>query len=944
MITRTITDAEFSFKKRINANNSVTWPDSYNSVNHIIKYIKTHIKRHLVSMFINDVNQILKNEDNVINIDIFFQIIVSANKYTSIKVYDISEREEFKDNELENKYLYKPYRNRTSNLRRNPAIYIYRTRCIVNINARVWLAGYGFGSTLEACMLLGQQYCSEYNIQKATSKQLSLKKFKEFKRIYRPNISKPCSKTFVSMDIETVKNSNNDMLVTQINKFNQKIYEARDVIGDSDFYGALTIKNKDIEHIYKIGFFIALDCELQLMKEYNISYEEVVKYKNTMVNQMITNYSGSLMRKLIIRRIIRRIFIVDFNNNYYCKENVSNTLNCLEKIALELIKMGKNKVIIYSHNGSKFDHIIFHSYLCSIYNKQKSKKISFCNHLFFFKDNSIYRFGIKVKCNISQRKHKSIVFEFRDFAKLCPMKLIDVCKSLDIGEKYYKDENYNIEEFREKFNNKSLLDVDIQKLERYLINDVICLSISVNYFLKMLDKININNIQCSTIGMVSMRYMYKYIIKYNILVNTNIFYNLFVRQSYYGGRTYCLKPSFNINKIQSSYKEGNMYAYDVNSLYPYCMMVNKYPVGKSIFIKEMSISKFKSLINNHLAIAHVKLIRNKEIEFSVIPTFDSADLISKFRKIILTNSPFFRAATSYCPRNVREGNLTSIDIIEALKHGYKISKVKNIFYWEKSDFIFKDFVADIYDKRLNYKLLNNSLQSIYKLIMNSSYGKFAQKTINFSLKILEQFSNIRNAKKISNKANKCSVYMKYFNTKFCIDYKNASPSYPIEIASFITAYTRQYMNKIFSILKVFDKGGNKHLYYSDTDSFFVDEIGKELLKKNNMLDNYEIGKLKLENIIKKALFISPKMYYTESIHNKSQFKAKGIKNTSTLTKEDLLDLLIENKEINIKEKQFNKNMFSIVIKSVIKKINSTGNTNTTLDINNNKWIYQDNTI
>ena len=69
----------------------------------------------------------------------------------------------------------------------------------------------------------------------------------------------------------------------------------------------------------------------------------------------------------------------------------------------------------------------------------------------------------------------------------------------------------------------------------------------------------------------------------------------------------------------------------------------------------------------------------------------------------------------------------------------------------------------------------------------------------------------------------------------------------IGIASAVTAYSRVYMTQ-------FKNNPDYNLYYTDTDSIFID---KDLDK--NLLNN-EIGNFKLEYIFKKAVFLSPKIY------------------------------------------------------------------------------------
>jgi DNA polymerase elongation subunit (family B) len=68
----------------------------------------------------------------------------------------------------------------------------------------------------------------------------------------------------------------------------------------------------------------------------------------------------------------------------------------------------------------------------------------------------------------------------------------------------------------------------------------------------------------------------------------------------------------------------------------------------------------------------------------------------------------------------------------------------------------------------------------------------------------------------------------------------------IAIASAITAYARIHMSQ-------FKNNPNFKLYYSDTDSIYIDRpLSKDLVNSKIL------GKMKLENILKKAIFLGPK--------------------------------------------------------------------------------------
>ena len=109
----------------------------------------------------------------------------------------------------------------------------------------------------------------------------------------------------------------------------------------------------------------------------------------------------------------------------------------------------------------------------------------------------------------------------------------------------------------------------------------------------------------------------------------------------------------------------------------------------------------------------------------------------------------------------------------------------------------------------------------------------------------------------------------------------------IPMSAAVTAYGRIHMNKLkLDMLK----NGNE-VYYTDTDSIVC---SKPL--SDNLVNNLELGKLKLEYILDKAIFISNKLYFL--CDDKGNFinKAKGIKSDS-ITYFDYVRLL-NNKSIN----------------------------------------------
>ena len=138
----------------------------------------------------------------------------------------------------------------------------------------------------------------------------------------------------------------------------------------------------------------------------------------------------------------------------------------------------------------------------------------------------------------------------------------------------------------------------------------------------------------------------------------------------------------------------------------------------------------------------------------------------------------------------------------------------------------------------------------------------------------------------------------------------------IAIAASITAYARIFM----SYLK---KNSNIVLYYSDTDSIVVDtKLPDELVGK-------AIGQVKLEHIIKRAIFLAPKVYGFEDEDGKVTIKIKGISHdiTDGLDLDVLESLLVKDSSKEFKQFKWFKRILEgkITVEEVIYNLKVTAN-------------------
>jgi DNA polymerase elongation subunit (family B) len=86
----------------------------------------------------------------------------------------------------------------------------------------------------------------------------------------------------------------------------------------------------------------------------------------------------------------------------------------------------------------------------------------------------------------------------------------------------------------------------------------------------------------------------------------------------------------------------------------------------------------------------------------------------------------------------------------------------------------------------------------------------------------------------------------------------------------------------------FKNNPNFNLYYSDTDSIYIDRPLPE-----SMISSTILGKMKLEYVLNKAIFLAPKVYYLETDEGKIIYKVKGFKHEIVLTFNDFENLLFK---------------------------------------------------
>lgn len=207
---------------------------------------------------------------------------------------------------------------------------------------------------------------------------------------------------------------------------------------------------------------------------------------------------------------------------------------------------------------------------------------------------------------------------------------------------------------------------------------------------------------------------------------------------------------------------------------------------------------------------------------------------------------------------------------------------------------FQRVLEKLYSLRLAFPK-NHPMNQIAKILLNSLYGVFGMRD-NFDLiKIMcsKEFESLMKCDQ------KLVTEIIQLGEQFLVQYQNRQKSLMPEelfgkdyninvaIASAITSYSRDFMSQ-------FKNNPNLKLFYTDTDSIYTNLNPDQMNELYpGIVSNTGLGKLKLETISKKAIFLAPKCYALETLDGSFICKVKGLTKDVTLSLSDFETLLIK---------------------------------------------------
>ena len=407
------------------------------------------------------------------------------------------------------------------------------------------------------------------------------------------------------------------------------------------------------------------------------------------------------------------------------------------------------------------------------------------------------------------------------------------------------------------------------------------------------NKFNINAHSALTAPALSMKLFKTHFMPDNSIYQINGIIERNIRESYTGGAVDVYIPhNKNINgpmlikDNKGKYKV--LYYYDVNSLYPTAMAQRPMPIGQPIAF----LGNIRQMEPNAYGFFYCKITSPAYLDHPILQ-----------RKI----------KTSEGVRTVAglgswTGWISSTEMDNAIKFGYTFEIIKG-YQFETGD-LFSKFVTTLYSIRQEHPK-GHPLNQIAKLMLNSLYGKFGMRKDSTKIEIYaikNESDRLQFKQLLDNWGTSIKDWVLLDNQVIIIrdvttDLKDNPESIEgyhgsetnIAIASAITSEARILMS-------TFKNNPHYTLYYSDTDSCVLDTpLPVELV-------GTALGQVKLEHVIKKAVFLAPKVYALITEDGKEILKIKGVTPKTILDAninlEDIGNLLLQDSSKDLTQEKW----------------------------------------
>ena len=607
---------------------------------------------------------------------------------------------------------------------------------------------------------------------------------------------------------------------------------------------------------------------------------ETINIKNKLIPYLICAYNGTT-------------YIESFNSNVELLFN-----NFITLLIKTFISPKTKKLTVYAHNFAKFDGILLLKHLLPfgkvdplLYN---GKFISITLKILVSEDHELSKFNGKTivfKDSLlllpDALKNLAISYNCTQNKGIFPFSLNDINYSGTFPQidsfKNITMDNYLLlaNEFTNKLWSFKEEAIKYCKLDCKILFEVLT---KFNELVFNEFKVNVHN--SLTLPSLAVRIFKTHFMPEGKLYQLHGKVERNIRESYTGGAVDVYIPHNRISVWLNEYT--TIFGYDVNALYPTVMASKLMPIGKPIAFD----GNIRKIEPNSYGFFYCNITS---------PTYLEHPILQKRVKTV-------DGVRTIAGLGTWQAWICSSEMDNAIKYGYTFEILKG--YQFDTGIIFNDYVNRMFELRSKYPK-GDPMNQIAKLLNNSLYGKFGMRdeitraevfTINNQIE-QDEFDKMIDAlgTDIIDIIKFDNNYIVTRNDTIDIKYNESEDMFHgtevnISIASAITSEARIHMT-------FFKNNPNFNLYYSDTDSAFID---KEL---SNELVGIGLGQVKLEYVINKAVFLAPKVYALET-EDKTIIKVKGLTHDeiSKLSFSDIETLLIKDSSKEFNQEKWFKNL------------------------------------
>lgn len=391
---------------------------------------------------------------------------------------------------------------------------------------------------------------------------------------------------------------------------------------------------------------------------------------------------------------------------------------------------------------------------------------------------------------------------------------------------------------------------NLEQAIQYCRTDVDILEVAVDGFIDFVQKENLGNFSMTVAGQAFNAYRHRFM-NADIFIHDNLAACRMERDAYAGGRNEC----FWIGRVP----EDEVYGCDVNSMYPSVMLDFQYPT-RIVSVRALpSLSDVRKWLESGYMIVAECYVETD------VPIFHR-----KGGKLVFPIGRFWTT-------------LSTPEIVEGLKRDI-IKKVRKVAIY-KGSHIFREYVEYFYTQRLKAKTEGDKVHDmLYKLFLNSLYGKFGQKNEHWE-RIgdadpeeirTEWVIDTRTGERYLERVVGGGIFRRH-NDPDDVEAVNSFPA----IAAHVTAYARM------RLWQYIETAGLGNVYYCDTDSVYVNREGYERLEQAGLIDDKKLGLLKLERVCTDFTLYGCKDYeFIEVDSGVKKVKMKGVSKSAVQIEDD----------------------------------------------------------